>query len=967
MSDYRKKLIEVAMPLEAINEACEKENKPAIRHPKRLQQYWARRPLASCRAVLFGQLVDDPSSWPDRFPAESEQDNERERLFQILRDLVVWDNADNPRVINVARREIAQNLARTRLADGNQNKRDENILAEGVLPEIVNAYLAEVAPPVHDPFAGGGAIPLEAQRLGLRAIATDLNPLAVLINKAMIEIPPKFAGKAPVHPDAEQRTNWNGAEGLAEDVRRYGEWMRDEAQKRIGHLYPEVDLPEEHGGGKATVIAWLWARTVESPDPAFKGVHVPLVSNFFLSTKKDKETWVEPVIEGRDYRFEIRTGMPSDPAEIKKGTKLGRGANFRCVMSGSPIEPDYIKAEGKAKRMGARLMAIVAEGNRKRIYLPSSQEAEETARSAEPSWAPNQELNYDPRAIWCPAYGLETYADLFTPRQLVALTTFSDLVQEAWEKAIADARAAGWEDDEKGIEDGGCGATAYGDAMATYLSFAVARLADYNCSLSSWKASGAQTMQLFRRQAIPMIWDYSESNVLGIKGINFISSIKQVSIGILAKSFLDKSTNAGIAYQADATTVQTAGSILTCDPPYYDNIGYADLSDFFYVWHRRTLKSVFPNLMTTLITPKEEELIASPYRHGGADGAEEHFLSGMKKWLQHARENYENQYAPLVIYYAFKQSETTQEGESSKGWATFLQGIVDSGLRIISTLPSRTESSIKVGIVAGSGANMLASSIILACRLRVENAPTITRGDFRRLLGSELPKSIHNLQKGSIAPVDLTQATIGPGISVFSAYEKVIEADGSTMKVATALQIINEVVDEIMSGEEMDLDAETRFAFAWYTANGFDPGLSGDAINISNARNVSLDGIARAGVIKAVGGKTRLLQRSELPEDWDPTTDTTLTVWECTQHLIKRLEEQGESAAADLLHKMGPRAEAARTLAYRLYTHCERKGNAEEARAYNGLVIAWPELQKLVSQGSQARTVSVEEADLFDA
>ena len=963
MSDYRKKLIEVAMPLEAINEACEKENKPAIRHPKRLQQYWARRPLASCRAVLFGQLVDDPSSWPDRFPSESAQDNERERLFQILRDLVIWDNADNSRVINVARREIAQNLARTRISDGNQNKRDEKILAEGVLPEIVNAYLAEVAPPVHDPFAGGGAIPLEAQRLGLRAIATDLNPLAVLINKAMIEIPPKFAGKAPVHPDAEQRTNWNGAEGLAEDVRRYGEWMRDEAKKRIGHLYPEVDLPEEHGGGKATVIAWLWARTVESPNPAFKGVQVPLVRSFMLSTRKGKRAWVEPVVadDRKSYQFEIRTGEGEPELE---GTVNRRGGT--CLVSGNAMPFKYIRSEAKAGRMGARLMAIVAEGNRKRVYLDPTEEMQSIAESANPQGVPESDLPEKALGFRVQEYGMTQHRDLFTPRQLLALTTFSDLAQEAREKVIADARAAGWEDDGKGIEDGGTGATAYGDAMATYLSFAVSRLADYNCSLSSWKASGAQTMQLFRRQAIPIVWDFSESNVLGIKGINFISSIKQVSIGILAKSFLDKSTNAGIAYQADATTVQTAGSILTCDPPYYDNIGYADLSDVFYVWHRRTLKSVFPNLMTTLITPKEEELIASPYRHGGADGAEEHFLLGMKTWLQHARENYENQYSPLVIYYAFKQSEKTQEGESSKGWATFLQGIVDSGLQIISTLPSRTESSIKVGIVAGSGANMLASSIILACRLRVENSPAITRGDFRRLLVSELPKSISNLQKGSIAPVDLTQATIGPGISVFSAYEKVIEADGSTMKVATALQIINEVVDEILSGEETDLDAETRFAFSWYTANGFDPGLSGDAINISNARNVSLDGIARAGVIEAVGGNTRLLQRSELPEDWDPTTDTTLTVWECTQHLIKRLEEQGESAAADLLHKMGPRAEAARGLAYRLYEHCKIK-DTEEARAYNGLVIAWPELQKLVSQGSQARTVSVEEADLFDA
>ena len=958
MTNYRKKMIEVAMPLEAINRESAREKSIRHGHPSTLHLWWARRPLASCRAVLFGQLVDDPSSWPDRFPTEEAQDAERQRLFRILEELVLWENSNNTRVLNAARKEIAQSLARNRVADGEGSERDDEVLAESVSPEVVSAYLAEVAPPVHDPFAGGGSIPLEAQRLGLRAIATDLNPVAVLINKALIEIPPKFAGRAPVHPKADKRTNWSGAEGLAEDVRRYGEWMRDEAKKRIGHLYPEVDLPEEHGGGKATVIAWLWARTVESPDPAFKGVHVPLVSNFFLSTKKGKETWVEPVIEGRDYRFEIRTGKPSNPAEIKKGTKLGRGANFRCVMSGSAIEPDYIKAEGKAKRMGARLMAVVAEGNRKRIYLPSSQEADATARSAEPSWAPDQELNYDPRAIWCPAYGLETYADLFTPRQLVALTTFSDLVLEARDKAIADARAAGWDDEGKGLENGGCGATAYGDAAAVFLTCARDRCSDYWSTVCTWASPGAFVRGTFARQALPMTWDYAETNPFSSSTGSFLeSAMRWVTEAV---EHLPAGTP-GEARPSDAATFPSAVPVITStDPPYYDNIGYADLSDYFYVWMRRTLRASLPSLFSTLLVPKAEELVATPYRHGGRDAAEQFFLSGMTD-VMGSIANRSATVAPIAIYYAFKQSETNAGGTSSTGWETFLSAMIGSGLQVLGTLPVRTERS---GRTIGIGTNALASSMVLVCRPRVQESLAITRGDLRRLLLDELPTAILALEKGNIAPVDMSQASIGPGMAVFSRHSKVIEADGSAMSVRTALQIINEVVDEVRGGEEMDLDAETRFAITWFETHGFAEGAYGDSETLATSRNVSVESVARAGLLHTAAGKTRLLTREQLPEDWDPASDTTLTVWECTQHLIKRLEEKGEEAAAALLRAIGPGAEAARTLAYRLYTHCERKGDAEEARAYNGLVVAWPELEKLASEMKPAGS-GQPQSDLF--
>jgi putative DNA methylase len=960
MSEYRKKLIEVAMPLEAINaaSAAEKNKRHAI--PASFHHWWARRPLTSCRAVLFGQLVDDPSSWPKRFPTEEEQDAERQRLFGIIQELVIWENSNNQSVLNAARKEIAQSLARNRIDTDEGTERDDDVLADAATSEIIDAYLAEVAPPVHDPFAGGGAIPLEAQRLGFRAIATDLNPVAVLINKAMIEIPPKFAGKAPVHQDAEQRTNWNGVEGLAEDVRRYGGWMRDEAQKRIGHLYPEVELPEEHGGGKATVIAWLWARTVESPDPAFKGVQVPLVRSFMLSTKKGKRAWVEPVVadDRKSYKFEIRTGEGEPELE---GTVNRSGGT--CLVSGNAMPFEYIRSEAKAGRMGARLMAIVAEGNRKRVYLDPTEEMQSIAESANPQGVSESDLPEKALGFRVQEYGMTQHRDLFTPRQLVALTTFSDLVQEAREKAIADARAAGWEDDEKGIEDGGSGATAYGDSITTYLAFVMAKYSDLGNALCRWEPKAQCPRQLFARHAIPMVWDYSEGNPLGNSSGSWAVCLGGITKSLKACFSHCSFVPLGHAYQMDAADIgeRENNPVICCDPPYYDNIGYADLSDFFYCWHRRTLKQILPKLFSTILVPKATELVASPYRHGGSDEAETFFMNGMMGVISGFCSATGDSF-PTTIYYAFKQSETNAVGTSSPGWEAFLAGVLKSGYQIVSTWPSRTENATRI---IAQGTNALASSIVLVCRKGGAKKSIITRGDFLRLLREKLPSAIRDLAKGNIAPVDVAQSSIGPGIGIYSKFSQVIEADGSAMSVRTALQLINDIVDEIRGKEEADFDGETRFAATWFETHGFDPGTSGDAINIATARNVSIDGIARSGVIEAVAGKTRLLKRADLPEDWDPTTDTTLTVWECTQHLIKRLEEQGEAAAADLLHKMGPRAEAARTLAYRLYTHCERTGNAEEARAYNGLVIAWPELQKLVSSGSTQQMNRVEEADLF--
>jgi putative DNA methylase len=715
----RKKLIEVALPLEAVNKAAAQEKQPGIgAHPRGLHLWWARRPLASARAVIFAQMVDDPSSHTDIFRTEKTQEKERQRLFRIIEDLVKWENTANESVLLQACAENADHPRANVLFDRHK------------------------LPAFHDPFAGGGALPLEAQRLGLESYASDLNPVAVLINKAMIEIPPKFACRAPINPlwqkkrdDEKVMTQWRGAMGLAEDVRYYGQWMRDAAEKRIGHLYPQIEITaamskerpdlKKYVGQRLTVIAWLWARTVKSPNPAFVSVEVPLVSNFMLSTKPGKESYVEPVIEGRDFRFSVRVGKPKDSEAAKSGTKLAR-ANFVCLMSGAPIAGEYIMAEGKAGRLNARLMAIVAEGERERVYLAPDREHETTACTAKPEWKPDVEFLQQALGFRVGNYGMTMWSDLFTPRQLVGLTTLSDLISEVRYLAQNDALSSGLSGDNNSLSDGGIGAAAYSDALAVYLAFAIDRLADYNSSIATWKPSGEQVMQTFKRQAIPMTWDFPESNVLGQSAICWKNCVKYTADNLETSGSV--SGGIGYAMQADAgRQTISQGKVVSTDPPYYDNIGYADLSDFFYVWLRKSLKPVFPNLFATLAVPKVEELVATAARHGGKQGAETFFLDGMTEAMHRLAEQAHPAF-PVTIYYAFKQAENDGgEGTASTGWETFLDAAIRAGFAITGTWPMRTEMGNRM---RGMDSNALASSVVLVCRKRTADSPNATRREF---------------------------------------------------------------------------------------------------------------------------------------------------------------------------------------------------------------------------------------------
>ena len=964
-----RKLIEVALPLDAINAACAREKSIRHGHPSTLHLWWARRPLAAARAVIFSQLVNDPEDlWRCQNPGKEPNTQvkghwtkARARLFTIIEDLVKWENTTNETVLKKAREEIQKSWRET----CELNKEH---------PHATELFHPEKIPGLHDPFAGGGAIPLEAQRLGLEAYASDLNPVAVLINKAMIEIPPRFANRSPVHPEPQTcksgklglEESWTGAAALAEDVSHYGQWIRNEAFKRIGHLYPPIEITNRmvkerpdlkpYEGEKLTVIAWLWARTVRSPNPAFNHVDVPLATTFILSSKPGKEAYVQPVVGKSGYTFTVKFGTP--PAEAKPGTKLSRGANFGCLMSKVAIEPTYIKAEAMAGRMGQKLMAVVANGTRGRVYLSPTDEHEAIAKTANPKDAGamiHVPLADDPRNLWCLQYGLSHFDHLFTSRQLVALTTFSDLIGEARERIHRDAVAANQLDEDTPLDAGGTGARAYAEAVSLYLGLVVGRAADYWTVNATWEPGGGFVAHAFTKQAIPMTWDFAESSPFSDASGNWegtaLDWVPRV-INIFTTS------TAGHSLQRDAQNQKiTSKNFVSTDPPYYDNIGYADLSDYFYVWLRRSLRSVYPKLLATISVPKADELIATPYRHESKQKAEKFFLDGMTQAMQNLAVQ-AHPAAPITIYYAFKQSETeTTEGTSSSGWETFLEAVLKSGLAITGTWPMRTERTVRS---VARDTNALASSIILVCRPRLKTAGAIGRRQFVRLLNEALPLALDAMTRereglhSPVAPVDLSQAIIGPGMAIFSRYDAVLEADGSPMTVKTALQLINRFL------AEDDFDTDTQFCLHWFEQYGWQSGSFGEADTLARAKGTSVDGVKQAGVLHATGGHVRLLKWAEYPTDWDPKSDQRLPIWEVLHQLIRVFNTDGETGAAAVFASVQSKAEAARQLAYRLYTLCERKNCAEDARAYNEVVTSWSGIESVAARGP-----TLKQGDLF--
>lgn len=901
---YKKKLIEVAIPLAKINAESAREKSIRHGHPSTLHLWWARRPLAAARAVLFAQLVDDPSALPEQFPTEEAQEVERKRLFDIIERLVVWENTNDQALLAEAHAEILKSC-------------------DGDLPNVL------------DPFGGGGAIPLESLRLGLPTFTGDLNPVAVLIQRAMLEIPQRFGGNAPVHPDARvSQALWAGAEGLAADVEAYGRWMQQEAKSRIGKYYPDVELDD---GSKAIPIAWIWARSVKSPDPSWPG-HVPLVRSWVLSKKPGKPTvWVEPVVDrdAKTISYEVRTGGEPGVGTIERGVGT-------CVATGASIPGDYIKLEGVSGRIANVALAVVVESSSGRVYVSSDGEYQQDLES-KILWRPTGAMSDHPQYMGTVRYGFDEWAKLYTDRQLLALTTFSDLLGEVRDRVEADAREAGLNHFGPPIRDGGSGSVAYADAVLTYLAFVIDKCADYWSSICSWINNGETIRNTFARQAIPMTWDYAEVNPFSSSTGNWMSMVDWVVRSI--RHLPADGEGQTVQRDARARITEVGKCLISTDPPYYDNVPYSDISDFFYVWLRKNLAGIWPDETSTLLTPKADELVANQYRAGSRAAANELFESGMAEVFACAAENSDERF-PAAVYYAFKASDDSSDGVISTGWETFLSGLLRSGYMISATWPVRTERATRM---RSHASNALATSVVLACRPREISAGMATRGEFIGALRAEMIPSVRLLQKENIAPVDMAQSAMGPGIAIFSRYPKVVEADGSSMSVRTALALINEVLAEALSGEESEFDADTRFAVTWFEQFGHNPGPAGDAITLATAKNTSVAGVETSGIASSRDGKFRLLDRGELDEGWDPANDSRLTVWEATQYLIRALDNS-ETAASDLLRRIGQGfGERARQLAYLLYGICDRNKWANEASAYNMLVTAWPEIERLAA------------------
>jgi len=914
MDNLPKKLIEVALPLPEINDASAYDKMPGIGpHPKGIHHWWARLPLPTARAMLFASVVDDPASHPDKFPTEEAQNAERERLFDIVRELMQKKLHEHPEVYAKARVEMLK-------------------------------YTDGKLPPVLDPFAGGGSIPLEAARLGLEAHAADLNPVAVLLNKCNLELIPRWLDRQPVNPkireNALHKTGCRGAGCLAEDVRYYGRLVRERAIEKIGHLYPKVKLPKEYGGREANVIAWLWARTVKCLNPAC-GADIPLIRSFRISKKQREDIVIAPMINGKNVHFIVREGKAAKGTVGKKGVTCLVCKESRKLA----LFREQVKAQGPMTAMGLMPLCAIVDTGRGRVVCDFT--AEMAPQIERPTCMDEYDLPKKLTGGAVMAWGFKQFSELFTPRQLTSMVTLSDIVMRVRKDVFKDAKEAGLSDPE--AED-------YSKAIVTFLSLALDRCAAFNNSLCRW--NGNQTVFIFTKQAIPMLWDFSEANFMGEKAVGWATAVDITAESIERIMVEDGCRGKSRQVDASADWNGLQDVVVSTDPPYYDNISYAALSDFYYIWLRRTIGNLHPDIFKTILVPKGPELTAAPDRFSGnKERAKEHFESGFRRAFCALQEKMDYRF-PLTVYYAFKQEDETvgsdDNGEPevqgngvdrTTGWETLLNALLESGFQITATWPVRC--SFKWRMVA-IGTNALASYIVLACRARPSDAPQCSRRDFMNELKKELPVALKHLQQGNIAPVDLAQAAIGPGMAIFSRYAKVMESSGRSMTIRTALNLINHVLDEVLAEQEADFDADTRWALAWFDQYGVDEGEFGVAETLSTAKNTPVPGLVEAGIVAARGGKVRLVKRDESPADWDPSADKRLTVWQATQQLIRALDQHGESDAADLLRKQGGGlGENARELSYRLHKICERKGWSSEALAYNSLVLAWPELTRL--------------------
>ena len=923
---HRRKLIEVDLPLDAINAESAREKSIRHGHPSTLHLWWARRPLAACRAVIFASLVDDPADCIAEFPTEAEQRAERQRLHDLIKRLVKWENSSDAGLLAEARCEIARSVARSH---------NETAPTE---PDAVLEYLNRQAQPIYDPFCGGGSIPLEAQRLGLRAVGSDLNPVAVLITKALIELPPQFANRPPVNPDADpmgltvgkgkraRQIPWRGAAGLAADVRYYGRQMREMAYAKIGHLYPQVQLPD---GGAATVIAWLWARTVPCPNPAC-GVAMPLMTTFQASKKRGNEHWMWPEVDrgAKTVSFTVHNRRPTQNVVAVDRTVTRNGAV--CIACQGAVTLEYVRQQARAGSMGEVMTAVVAEGDRKRLFLSPTPEIKKIVSRAAAEWRPQQRMPATAYLVSGRGYGITHWHQLFTERQLTALTTFSEL--------LGDAKTQMHKDGADGE---------YISAVSTYLALAIGRVADSSSMFATWQNMGDFVAHVFARQAIPMVWDFAEANPFSSSSQNWMGQIEWVSKVL---DYLPNEVNEGLSRQADAATTLHVdnGPVIVTDPPYYDNISYAELSDFFYVWLRPLLRDAYPDLFAGILVPTQEEMIAAPRFENAVD----RFESLLGQSLRLIRERCSPEF-PSSIFYAYKQQEQERDGVTSTGWETMLTALIDAGFQIVGTWPMRTERP--TGVKAN--ANTLASSVILVCRPRPDDAPSASRGDFGSALEREMPPQLDQLTREThIAPVDLRQAAIGLGMAVYSRYQSVATLAGEPVTVRQALMAINDAVDAYLREQAGELDSESRFCLDWLREYPGGRGDYGTAENLARAYGLSVDHRLEQThrLLAASQGQVTLYDIDDYDDGRGYPAREPATAWECCLRMAWQMQagddRRGVAGCAEVARIAGDRRDSVERLARILYDIYNGRNDSPRAVAFNNVATAWPEITRAAAR-----------------
>lgn len=882
----KSKLIEVALPLDEINAACKAYKDRKVGTIRNIHKWFAAMPLPAWRALLFAALIDDP-----------ETDNQRIYLLDVIKRLVA-NGADLPDVDTL---EEAKALLCKQFPDG--------------------------LPAVMDPFCGGGSTLVEAQRLGLSTVASDLNPVPVLISRTLTDLLPKVMGQAPIALTAETAASNElfpmsssapiAFAGLNADVSKYSQRVVARARASLASRYTSF-------AGEAP-IAWLWARTTKCPNPAC-GLETFLMTSLWICKKKGDLAWFVPQVTKGEIVLEVVSRQKS--GEPPLSPKSGRGAVFRCLSCDGTLTEDWIIERGSRHEIGERLVCVVAETTNGRIYrAPSDSEIRAGAEVPDVVDFPDVPLPDIPRWFSGPRFGFTTQQDLYTPRQRLVLATFADLIAEVYSEVIEDGGSRDW-----------------AAAVTTLMGLALGKMAQANSRQVRWNTavSGAPKAEpAFGQNDMPMLWDFVETYPFGSSVGSFLGIIKDQA---RAARYVVKGE--GVAVRKDARDVAAdRPTLIATDPPYFDAIGYADLSDYFYLWHRRALRHVHPDLYMTVAVPKTGELTAVPAHHNNsASAAKSYFIEGFTQTFN-ALKDALGEDLPLIVVYASKEQKGGA-GEETR-WSSILSAIVAAELEITGTWPIHGAT---VARLIGNQTNAIASYIVMVCRPRLADAQTCSLAEFNRALRRELPPAVRDLQAASILPVDLNQAALGPGMRIYSRYRAVLDQSGAVVPVDQAIRLIDVARSEVLEEQEGDLDPESRFAVRWWETFGWAVASFDEAGKAARPLGISVEEVARVQVVTSRANKVQLLGADQLDRSWTPSDDVRPTAWKAVHHLADRLiDGGGELEAAQLMAVLGKLQESSRALVYRLHDIAAKKGRKADQERYNALINSWTELVRLAS------------------